>query len=78
MKELLGFRALMEEKTMITVKHLARRKQRINLDLEGVPSGFSYDHRTQLAHRHVDSDIFRLSMKSDTAFDNEADPSDEN
>lgn len=62
---------------MITAKHIARSKQRINLGLDGVSSSFGYDHKTQLAHRKVDADIFRVSMKSDTAFDQESDPGDE-
>jgi hypothetical protein len=62
---------------MITVEHVARRKQQINLGTDDVSSGFDYDHETQLAHRKVDADVFRISMKSDTAFDKEADPGDE-
>jgi hypothetical protein len=62
---------------MITVERVARRKQRINLGLDGVSSGFGYDHETQLAHRKVDADVFRVSMKSDPAFDRESDPGDE-
>jgi hypothetical protein len=62
---------------MITADSIARSKQRVDLGLSGVPTSFDYDHETQLAHRKVDADAFRISMKSDTAFDREADPSDE-
>lgn len=62
---------------MITVQRVARKKQRIDLGSDGVASSFGYDHKTQLAHRKVDADLFRVSMKSDTAFDRESDPGDE-
>lgn len=62
---------------MITLENLARQKQQINIDSLLQIEECAYDHTSQQTRRKFDREVFRISMKSDTAFDRESDPSDE-
>ena len=62
---------------MITVSELARSKQQILSTLTQDSNLHGYDHVSQIGRHAINADTFRISMKSDTAFDGEADAGDE-
>ena len=62
---------------MITVSELARSKHQVISTLAQDSSSCRYDHVSQMGRHAISADIFRISMKSDTAFDGEADAGDE-
>lgn len=62
---------------MLSVTDLARCKRQIPPELLQREDDFAYDHVSQVGRRKLDRDVFRISMKSDTMFDRESDPSDE-
>lgn len=58
-----------------TAKSLAKRKPRFRKTDSLQDS--NYDHRLQRSGKEMDPEKFRISMKSDTLFDNESDKGDE-
>lgn len=69
--------AVIGDNIMVTIKDIAKRKQRVQLVASDLATDKRYDHVLQRSRFELDPDAFRISMKSDTSFDGESDKSDE-
>lgn len=62
---------------MISVQDLATQKARFAASPSSIGDDPAYDHVLQRSRLSLDIETFKISMKSDTMFDRERDPSDE-